>query len=119
MNGDDPTRVALICTDSHSQCIALLGQHLQKFGIIFDLLAQIRATIPLQWILGHSDIPGNEAADQCAKEAAENRENIESPPISLEAAYSVINQKIKDAQPCHERTCQIYASFQKKEIRFK
>ena len=107
-NGDDPTRVALICTDSQSLCIALLGQHLQKF--ILDMLAQIRATkefgatIPLQWILGHSDVPGNEAADQCAKEAAENRENIESPPISLEAAYSVINQKIKDAQPCHEHT---------------
>ena len=77
---------------------------------ILDMLAQIRATkelgatIPPQWILGHSDIPGNEAADQCAKEAAENMENIDRPPISLETTYSVIDQKIKDAQPCHERT---------------
>ena len=46
-NGDDLTRVALICTDPQSLCIALLGQHLHKFSIILDMLAQIRATIHL------------------------------------------------------------------------
>ena len=60
-NDDDPTRVALICTDSQSLCTALLGQNLQVFSVIIDMLAQIRSTIHLQWILGHSDVPGNEA----------------------------------------------------------
>ena len=73
------------------------------------MLAQIQSTIHLQWILGQSDVPGNEATDQGAKEAAENNEHLERPPISLEAAYSVIDQKIKDAQPCHERIRQIYS----------
>ena len=107
-NGDDPTRVALMCTESQSLCTALLGQNLQKFSVILNKLAQIQSTIHLQLIPGHSDVPGNEAADQRAKEAAENSEHLERPPISLEAAYSVINQKIKDVHPCHQRTRQIY-----------
>ena len=48
----------------------------------------------LQWIPGHSDVQGNEGADQCAKEFAENKDR---PPISLEADHSIINQKIKEA----------------------
>ena len=39
----------------------ILGQNLQVFSVIIDMLAQIRSTIHLQWILGHSDVPGNEA----------------------------------------------------------
>ena len=72
------------------------------------MLAQIRSTIHLHWILGHLEFPCNKAADQRAKKAAENRENLDRPPILLEAAYSVINQKIKDVHPCHQRTRQIY-----------
>ena len=53
---------------------------------------------------------GNEAADQRAKEAAENSEYLERPPISLDSAYSVVNKKIKDAQPCQEKSPAKYIS---------
>ena len=56
----------LICTDSKSLCEKLLGNSLE----VTDLRQQILntpGTITIQWVPGHSDIPGNELADAAAK----------------------------------------------------
>ena len=111
LNDDHPYRVALICTDSQSLCTALLGQKLQEFAEILSLLALIQSTVHLQWIPGHSDIPGNELADAHAKEAAENQARLARPPISLGSANMMIKKIFRDTQPSHERTRQVYESL--------
>ena len=64
----------------------------KPFSKILSTLAELKSTINLQWLLGHSEVLGNESADVRAKEAATNNLNLERPPISLEAASTVIKQ---------------------------
>ena len=45
---DDPSCVALICTNSQILCTALLGKNLQPFSKILSTLAGLRSTIHLQ-----------------------------------------------------------------------
>ena len=94
-----------------SLCTALLGQKLQEFADILSLLALIQSTVHIQWIPGHSDIPGNELADARAKDASGNQEGLARPPISLGSANMMVKQIFKDAQPTHERTRQIYQNL--------
>ena len=60
---DEPSRVALICTDSQSLCKAVLGNNLQTFSTILSTLAEIQSTNHLYWIPGHSEVSDNEAAE--------------------------------------------------------
>ena len=45
-NGNDPARVALICTDSQRLCTALLGQNLQKFSVILEKVGTYSINYP-------------------------------------------------------------------------
>ena len=80
-------------------------------------MAKLKSTINLQWIPGHSEVPGNEAADSRAKEAAKNNLNLERPPISLEAASTVIKRFFKDPQREHERTRQLSHSRDAEQLK--
>ena len=106
--GDDKV---VICTDSQSLCKAIEGAN-PDIDVLRCLLAACTAKLVIQWIPGHSDIPGNELADQAAKEAT----TIDEPPgpVSYGSACTLIKEIIIDAQPQHERIKAVYSTLSKK-----
>ena len=65
------------------------------------------ARITIQWVPGHSNIPGNELADKEAKRATE--EEGPGRAISIQGIKQVVNAVIKDEAISHERTRAVYA----------
>ena len=75
-NSEDADTI-LIATDSQSLCQALQHNN-REVDDIMHHLSKTKAKITIQWLPGHSNIPGNEAADKAAKEAA-NLVNTDQP----------------------------------------
>ena len=53
----------LICSDSHSLCMALGNHNPETEGIRYNLRDHI-GKINIQWIPGHADVPGKDMADE-------------------------------------------------------
>ena len=102
----------LICTDSKALCQALLNQRSSTIAELSDNLKNLAGTVIIQWIPGHTNIPGNELADTAAKEAT----HLEDPPanISYESIKQHIKRMIIDPPIKHERTAQVYKDFNDK-----
>ena len=96
----------LSCTDSKSLCEALISSHPRTFSI-HSSINSISSSIFIQWIPGHSSIPGNNLADKAAKEATTIASNTIL-PISMSSSIQVINDTIRDAPPTHERVAAVY-----------
>ena len=111
-SANDPSFTILICTDSQSLCNAIEA-HDDNIHVVHTLIPQISANLTIQWVPGHSDLPGNELADQAAKEAAGAVEEGTS-PISYSCACTAIKIAITDPEPTHARTKEIYAKRSKK-----
>jgi len=101
-----PPQRILICTDSQSLCRALVG-YSDDMDKLRRKLAECASDIVIQWVPGHSDIPGNEMADLEAKAATE--EPGDGRAISMKGIKTVINSIIKDGEYQHQRIRAVYA----------
>ena len=87
-------------------CKVLISSHPRTFSI-HNSINFISSSIFIQWIPGHSAVPGNNLADKAAKEATTTvTDNIL--PIFLSSSIQVINETICDAPPSHERVASVY-----------
>ena len=105
-NANHHSITILFYTDSKSLCEALISSHPRTFSI-HNSINSISSSILIQWIPGHSAIPGKDIADKAAKEAT----TIDSDtilPISLSSSIQVINETIRHAPPIHERVASVY-----------
>ena len=101
----------MICTDSQSLCQALESFNLETEAIRRNA-ADCSGAIVLQWIPGHSAIPGNDLADAEAKAATElgtvKRE------VSFRSACTMVKRTYKDVSS-HPRTAKVYRHFSKEK----
>ena len=101
----NPDRI-LICTDSQSNCHALMGFG-EETNTLREKIMSCPSDIIIQWIPGHSDIPGNDMADyeanMATKEAGEGR------PISWAAAKTIVKTVITEKEIEHPRIKEAYA----------
>ena len=104
-NADNINNTLLICRDSKSLSIAILGKN-SRVGHISSLIKYIYAKLTSQWILGHSKVTGNELADKAAKEIV--CLSVVQFPIALSNALNFIKNVIKDGSITNNRTRKVY-----------
>ena len=105
-NANHPSNSILFCTDSKSLCEALISSN-PRISSIHNCINSISSSIFIQWIPGHSAIPGNDLADKAAKEAITITTNTIL-PVSFSSSIQVINDTIRDNPPAHEHVALIY-----------
>ena len=98
-NASYPSISILFCTDSKSLCEVLISSHPRTFSI-HNSINSISSSIFIQWIPGHSVVPGNDIANKAAKEATIIATDTIL-PISLSSSIQAINEMIRDASPAH------------------
>ena len=109
----DETEKVTICTDSLSLCQALSALN-EDVDQTMQRISQCKADISIQWVSAHCGIPGNEAADQAAKDATK-LDNV-CRPVSFASECARIRQAIRDPPPTDPgdiRILEIYSAFSK------
>ena len=94
---NEPEDRILICSDSQSLLKAIENDSEETCEVRAKLL-QVKNDVIFQWVPGHLDIPGNEAAKEDAT-------ITDDPPwpVSLAAALSCVNRSIQDMPIEHLR----------------
>ena len=112
----DEDSLVMICTDSQSLCKAMMNpEELVELG---GLLDRCKARLVIQWVPGHSDVPGNEIADREAKAATQLEGDPR--PISFHAVKNFIMNNLKQSDDekmkveYHERSTKVYKNMSRK-----
>ena len=105
-NANHHSITVLFCRDSKSLCKALISSHPRTLSI-HNSINSISSSILIQWIPGHSAIPGNDLSDKAAKEATTIATDTIL-PISLSNSIQAINETFHDAPPINERVAAVY-----------
>ena len=109
LNINKPPSPVLICSDSQSALTAL-DSNSPEMSDIRAGLDTSETRVILQWIPGHSEIPGNEAVDKEAKAATNMDSDDTDIPISFSSAKALIMRTIKDPPHNHQRTREVYGN---------
>jgi len=120
---DNPPSSALIITDSQSLCEALQG-HDPNLDQLRLNIKNLPLPLTVQWVPGHSDVPGNELADQAAKMATELDE--QAAPVTYGSICTQIRRMAKELEPeptdevkkrTHERIKKVYSGISQNKER--
>ena len=102
-------RESPICTDSNALCQSLINPDIGELALLKRSLEKLPANISINWVPAHVDIPGNELADQAAKEATELDEPDRG--ISFNTIKQLIKRNVQDPPISHPLSSEVYQHY--------
>ena len=109
IEANTPTSVCVV-TDSQSLCQAIqgVGPDLDQLRL---RLRNSPSLIFIQWVPGHSNIPGNEVADEEAKKAADSEGTFH--PVLLKSAFNFCRKSSRDPPSANKTVREVYQHISK------
>jgi len=105
--------IIILATDSQSLCSALSGASIEVEQLV-SKIGDLPCRLIWQWFPSHCDVPGNELANEAAKDAAKMRGTGRQ--ISLASSRSLVRKCIP-VLPQHVRSKLVYSKMTSKSER--